>query len=63
MLRYYNLISLLMTTLGSTAEINQTVIDENRTDSMMAAVSAAPVSGWTSLADGRNTASSGPFSQ
>ncbi len=45
------------------AELNQTVIDVQRTDSMMATVSAAPVAGWTTSAGEGSTTSAGPFSQ
>ncbi len=48
------------------AELNQTVIDVQKTDSMMAdgrTLSAAPVAGWTSSVGEGSTASAGPFSQ
>ncbi len=45
------------------AEMNQTDIDVQRTDSMMAeAVSTAPVAGLTSSAGKGSTTSAGPFS-
>ncbi len=63
--------SAVLTTLRSllrsdlVAELNQTDVDLQRTDSMMAdrTVSAAPVADCTSSAGEGSTASAGPFSQ